>query len=138
MVAQKEIARVASLNQEYQSINQALYMFGDGAKILAMMIGVPQPEEIRQPTGFMMRTDHMAYPAQMVAGIVQQLNARRDAIRDELRQMGVEVPDRPPPPRPPEEGGGVGSPEEVRAQRAAAREARRAAARQPRPRVAQR
>lgn len=98
MVDQRQLGHAALRNEEYQSINQALHMIDEGAKIVAMMIGTPNPTETRQPTGLMVRTDHMTYPQPMVAGITQQLMARRDAIREELRGMGVVIPDKPPSP----------------------------------------
>jgi len=101
MVDQTQLVNAAALNQEYINIAQGMYALDHGAKIEAMLIGRPTSADTERPppdltrplTGTMVRTETIMYPPQMLEGIKQQLTARQNAIREELRKIGVTIPE---------------------------------------------
>jgi hypothetical protein len=99
MVDQTQLVAAAALNQEYINIAQAMYSLDHGARIDAMIVGRPPTPDVEHPppdltrplSGTLVHTEMIMYPPQMLDGIKQQLSARQNAIREELRKMGVTV-----------------------------------------------
>jgi hypothetical protein len=87
MVDQSNIAQVVRLNEEYGNIVRAVANLDAGARILTMVVGAPENDQMQQPA--VVQTQYMTFPAQMVEGIKAQARTRVNEIRSELAELGV-------------------------------------------------
>lgn len=93
MVELANVPQVGGSVADYQSILRALDTLEQGGRIVAMEIAAPAPPPVegapRVAFGARVSTEGMEYPPQMVASIKTLLQARRDALKKQLADLGV-------------------------------------------------
>jgi len=96
MVDIADIGRISGLINERQQINNALAAFDAGARIVQFGLLGPNTEPPNML--FLVQSQYMIYPAQMLDAIKSMLTTRRNAIDDELESLGVTGVEQPPSP----------------------------------------
>ena len=94
MVDRADVDRANGLIGDYRQTVRALTNLEEGGRIIAMTIG---------PSAVTVPTDDLNYPVQMVDAIRQALVQRRDAIQQQLNEIGVTGEEPPPWPPTPDE-----------------------------------
>lgn len=103
MVSLTDFQNATMLAAEYRSLDAAFAALEGGGRIVAMEIaaalpatpgGTAQPPTPPMPMmGMRVSTQGMDYPAQMITSIKSMLQARRDALKKQLADLGVSVDD---------------------------------------------
>lgn len=96
MVTKDDLAKANRLANETREISRAIQILDSGGRIMAMMVGNPNPspDSPAIPGFAQVDVSTLDYPAPMVESIKAQFRTRQQAINSELSAMGVtEVPE---------------------------------------------
>lgn len=88
-----DLERANALAMQKMVILRALENFDNGGVIISLTISAEPPSEnwVPERMAAIVSTIGMNYPPQMVEAIKGSLESRRDAIAEELEEMGVAV-----------------------------------------------
>jgi antitoxin component HigA of HigAB toxin-antitoxin module len=89
MVEQSDLGTINRLNDEYQSIDQMIFLLDHGGRISFFQAESDDAEATNGIANAGVRSDYIEYPPQMVTAIKTALQQRQREIARDLADMGV-------------------------------------------------